>query len=201
LKGQAVVRILRITALLCSAAATAVFAEETGTPTPTTGNDTSGVVTSNVTSNSIRVDGTTYEDVRWGRLTPATVTIYHKVGIATLPLAKLPPELRKQFGYDPQKAAAWLTAVQNATAAWQAAERQAAEKRAAEQKAAEQKAAAAKAEAERQKALYDASHPAVNSVPNRAQQNYAPPGNRSAGSVTVDDILNRIQQNYGQPGK
>ena len=56
---------------------------------------------------SLTIDGFTYQDVRWDRLTPAAVTIFHKTGVATIPLSKLPPELQKQFGYDPRVAAAW----------------------------------------------------------------------------------------------
>ncbi|HUJ10556.1 MAG TPA: hypothetical protein VL171_11075 [Verrucomicrobiae bacterium] len=54
------------------------------------------------------IDGVQYENVRWGRVTPATVTIFHKTGVAAIPLWKLPPDLQKKFGYDPQKAAEWL---------------------------------------------------------------------------------------------
>jgi hypothetical protein len=79
--------------------------------TPTTASATSNAAPSGVTSNAapstITIDGTTYQDVRWGRLTPSTVTIFHRTGIATMPLWKLPPDLQKQFGYDPQKAADW----------------------------------------------------------------------------------------------
>lgn len=196
-------RILGLCALLYISAIAAVLAEEAGalTSASATGNAAPSGATSDAASTSITIDGTNYEEVRWGRLTPDTVTIYHKTGIATISLVGLPTELQKRFGYDPQKAAAWQNAVQKATAARQAAERRAAEKRAAEQKAAEQKAAAAKAEAERQKALIAASHPAVNSAPLSVPQNYNQPGNRPAGSVTVDDVLNRIQRNYGQPGR
>ena len=56
---------------------------------------------------SFTIDGFSYQDVRWDRLTPAAVTIFHKTGVATIPLSKLPPELQKQFGYDPRVAAAW----------------------------------------------------------------------------------------------
>lgn len=56
---------------------------------------------------SLTVDGEKYEQVRWGNATPSTVTIYHKTGIAAIPLEKLPAELQQHFGYDPQKAAAF----------------------------------------------------------------------------------------------
>ncbi len=51
---------------------------------------------------SVTIDGVVYEDVRIGRVTPPTVTIYHKKGIATVPLAELPPVLQKRCGYDPE---------------------------------------------------------------------------------------------------
>ena len=44
-------------------------------------------------------------DVRWERVTPTTVTIFHKTGVATIPLEKLPSELQRRFGYDPNKIA------------------------------------------------------------------------------------------------
>lgn len=47
-----------------------------------------------------------YEDVVWGTVTPSTVSIRHKSGIARIPLENLPPELQQRFGYDPTKAAA-----------------------------------------------------------------------------------------------
>jgi hypothetical protein len=56
---------------------------------------------------SVTVDGITYEGVRWTRVTPTTVTIFHRTGIATIPLERLPPALQRQFGYNPQKAAAY----------------------------------------------------------------------------------------------
>ena len=164
-------KILRVSFLFCSFVAVTLFAEETNTPTPSvTSNSAPEDATSDAPSTSITIDGITYEEVRWGRLTPATVTMYHKVGIATVPLAKLPAELQKQFGYDPQKAAAWQAAVQKANAARlaaeqkAAAERDAAERKAAEQRAAEQKAAAAKATAEKPKAPPPVSSTTTNIV-------------------------------------
>ena len=148
-------------------------------------------VTSNVASNSITIGGTTYEDFHWGRLTPGSVTIYHKVGIAKIPLAELPPELQKQFGYDPQKAATWETAVQKAGAAWGAAQQAAAEK-IAEQKAAEQRAAEQKINDQK---MVDQKAAAQKAAAQRATAATVP------SNVTVDSILKRIQQNYGQPGK
>jgi hypothetical protein len=93
----------------------------TATNIPT--NATSTGTTNNAAPSSITIDGTTYEDVRWGRLTPSTVTVFHKTGIATIPLAKLPTELQKHFGYDSEKANAWQAAEQKAAAARANAER------------------------------------------------------------------------------
>lgn len=55
------------------------------------------------TNTSITIDGVTYENFRWGTVTPTTVSIFHRTGVGTIPLEKLPLELQKQFGYDPQK--------------------------------------------------------------------------------------------------
>jgi hypothetical protein len=57
---------------------------------------------SNVT---LTVDGQTYSNVVFGALTPYAVNIRHATGIASVPLVKLPPDLQKRFGYDPNKAA------------------------------------------------------------------------------------------------
>jgi hypothetical protein len=76
----------------------------------------------NSASINLTIDGVQYENVRWGRVTPATVTIFHKTGVASIPLSKLSPDLQKKFGYDPQKAAEWTAletkAQQQQTAAW-----------------------------------------------------------------------------------
>jgi len=115
-----------ILTILLPLLASAVLAEETNTPTPAsvTNNATPAGVASNVVPSTITIDGATYEEVRWGRLTPSTVTLFHKTGSASIPLWKLPPDLQKQFGYDPQKAAAWQTAEQKSAAARAKAERQ-----------------------------------------------------------------------------
>jgi hypothetical protein len=63
--------------------------------------------TTNSTAINLTIDGVQYENVRWRRATPSTVTIFHKTGVASIPLWKLPPDLQKKFGYDPQKAAEW----------------------------------------------------------------------------------------------
>ena len=92
--------------LICLFAATLGFAEET-----------------NLT---ITVDGVTYRNVRFERVTPASVTIFYTTGVATIPLEKLPPELQKKFGYDPQQAAQWQAAQQKAAAEAAEAQRKAA---------------------------------------------------------------------------
>ena len=71
--------------LICLFAATFAFGEET-----------------NLT---LTVDGIIYTNVHFRGTTPVSVAIFHSTGVATLPLEKLPPELQKRFGYDPQRAA------------------------------------------------------------------------------------------------
>ncbi len=83
-------RILRVTILLSVFAVAVSFGDETNAP-PT----------------KITIDSVAYSNVTWGTVTPATVTIFYKTGIASIPLEKLPPDLQKRFGYDPQKAAAY----------------------------------------------------------------------------------------------
>ena len=56
-------------------------------------------------TNSLTIDGFTYENPRFERVTTNTVTIFHSTGVATIPLAKLPVELQKQLGYDPVRLA------------------------------------------------------------------------------------------------
>jgi ribosomal protein L20 len=77
----------RVAVLLFVSAVAASFAEGTNT-LPTT----------------ITVDGLTYSNVTWRTVTPATVSIMHSTGAATIQLEKLPPELQKRFGYDPDRA-------------------------------------------------------------------------------------------------
>ncbi len=56
-------------------------------------------------TNSLTIDGFTYENPRFERVTTNTVTVFHSTGVATIPLAKLPTELQKQLGYDPVRLA------------------------------------------------------------------------------------------------
>ena len=95
----------RVAAVLLISVVGASIADETNTPTTASAssNAASSGVTSNAAPTSITIDGTIYEEVRWGRLTPSTVTIFHRTGVATIPLWKLPPDLQRTFGYDQQK--------------------------------------------------------------------------------------------------
>lgn len=61
----------------------------------------------NTLPTTITVDGITYSNITWRTVTPATVSIFHQTGVASIPLEKLPPELQTKFGYDPVKAADW----------------------------------------------------------------------------------------------
>ena len=186
--------LLRLSFLLCSVAAVPVMAEDTSVTAPADATDHASSPDANAgdaASNTVTINGTTYQDVRWGRLTPTTVTLYHRTGIATMPLADLPPDLQKQFGYDPQKAAAWESSQQKAAAAHLAAE----QTTAAARKAEEQKAAAAKAEADKQKALA-ANSAHTNAPPKNVQQNTNQTANRPTGGTTTSALKKRIQQSY-----
>ena len=83
----------------------------------------------NALPTSITIGLETYEDVTWGAVTPSTVSIHHKTGIAKIPLAKLPPELQQRFGYDPAIAASHRTQELAAQAQFQAANVEAAKRR------------------------------------------------------------------------
>jgi hypothetical protein len=63
---------------------------------------------------TITVDGISYSNVTFGVVTPITVSITHKTGVATIPLEKLSPDLQECFGYDPEKAAEYRKAVADA---------------------------------------------------------------------------------------
>ena len=63
-----------------------------------------------VTNLMLTVDGITYSNVTFGTLTPGSVSVRHNTGVASIPLAKLPPDLQKQFGYDPAAAEQWFKA-------------------------------------------------------------------------------------------
>ena len=69
----------------------------------------------------LTVDGITYSNFTWGTVTPSSVSIIHKTGVARIPLELLPPDLKKRFGYDPEKARAYEESVRAAEAARQEA--------------------------------------------------------------------------------
>ncbi len=54
----------------------------------------------------VQVGANVYYDVRILQVTPVSVVLGHRDGITSVPLADLPPDLQKRFGYDPAKAAA-----------------------------------------------------------------------------------------------
>jgi hypothetical protein len=47
---------------------------------------------------SLQIDGKTYEGVKWGPVNQGKVVIFYNQGVAIVPLDKLPPEYRAQFG-------------------------------------------------------------------------------------------------------
>jgi hypothetical protein len=99
------------------------------------------------TNLTLTVDGITYHDVRFIHPTPATVTIYHSTGVATIPLAQLPPDLQKRFGYDPKAATQWeLTQQQIEAAAAEAQRQQGARWKAEQEKIAAEAAVLAEAQ-------------------------------------------------------
>lgn len=79
------------------------------------------------TNSTITIDGETYENYHWGVITPTTITIFHKTGVATIPLQKLPPDLQERFGYDPKKAAELRASQETAAAVNQSSRRHPAE--------------------------------------------------------------------------
>lgn len=54
---------------------------------------------------NLTVDGVTYYDVHFGEKHRDSVDIFHSTGARSIPLEKLPPEMQKQLGYRPKKAA------------------------------------------------------------------------------------------------
>jgi hypothetical protein len=55
--------------------------------------------------------GKTYLSVLITKVTPSQITIIHEAGVARIPFAELPAELREKLGYDPAKAEAHEAAV------------------------------------------------------------------------------------------
>lgn len=49
-------------------------------------------------------EGKTYRSVTIREVTPSQIKIFHESGVTSVNLSELPPELQKQFGYDPEKA-------------------------------------------------------------------------------------------------
>jgi hypothetical protein len=85
------------------------------------------VVRGDDTNTAITIDGVTYENFHWGTLTPTTISVFHKTGVATIPLEKLPADLQERFGYDPKKAAERKASPQKAGAANQSGRKHPAE--------------------------------------------------------------------------
>jgi len=52
--------------------------------------------------------GQRFEDAKITSVTPATLTIFHRSGVATVPLWELPPEIRQRYHYNEADARAWL---------------------------------------------------------------------------------------------
>jgi hypothetical protein len=102
------------------------FGQETNPATPANfpATVTAVSISNNAAAGSITIDGTTYEEFHWGRVTPATATIFHKTGVAAIPLERLPRELQMKFGYDPMKAQQYRLLEAKASAAWEQARRQ-----------------------------------------------------------------------------
>lgn len=62
------------------------------------------VIVAPASGEDLKVNGKRYENIRWGTATPVEVVLFHKEGVARLPLAQMPPEIQQKFNYDPQKA-------------------------------------------------------------------------------------------------
>ena len=65
----------------------------------------SAVQETNTPIPALTVNGATYSNATFGRVTPTTVSVFHSTGIATLQLNQLPLELQQKLGYDPNRAA------------------------------------------------------------------------------------------------
>src|ERR1035437_4714450 len=60
------------------------------------------------TDSNLTVDGVTYTNAVFGTVTPYAVTVKHSTGVASVPLDRLPADLRERFGYDRPKAQDYL---------------------------------------------------------------------------------------------
>jgi hypothetical protein len=59
----------------------------------------------------VTIKGDRFEQAHVTTVTPATITIVHSAGVATLPLSEFPAEIQKRYGYDAAKAKVWLEQV------------------------------------------------------------------------------------------
>src|ERR1041385_294561 len=50
---------------------------------------------------TVVVNGSTFSNVTWGTVTPATVVLYHRGGVETVALSALPAKWQTEFKYDP----------------------------------------------------------------------------------------------------
>jgi hypothetical protein len=57
---------------------------------------------------TLTVDEVIYTNAVFGTVTPYAVTVKHSTGVASVPLERLPADLQRRFGYDPQKAQDYL---------------------------------------------------------------------------------------------
>lgn len=51
------------------------------------------------------VDGVTYQDVTWGSVHGTSISVTHRSGVASIPVAKLPADIQQRLGLDPAKLA------------------------------------------------------------------------------------------------
>lgn len=77
------------------------------------------------TNLTLTVDKEVYSNVTFVTATPYAVSISHSKGIASIPLAKLPPDLQQRFGYDPKKATDYYQKAQAQQAAYRPDDRRA----------------------------------------------------------------------------
>ena len=50
-------------------------------------------------SETVKIDGTIYENVKWGKVTAAYVSFFHKRGVTKVLLSELSPALQERFNY------------------------------------------------------------------------------------------------------
>src|SRR5882724_322596 len=56
----------------------------------------------------VTTKGDRFKNTRVTNVTPATITIVHRVGVATIPLSEVSAEIQRRYHYDPAKAQNWL---------------------------------------------------------------------------------------------